>query len=58
VSPNRRNIPRTFDEARKALAGRASRTIAHDTTLADLSDCIGLRLYATYVVRFYADGRI
>jgi hypothetical protein len=40
------------------LKGRTSRTIAHNTTLADLGDCIGLRLHCTYVVRFHADGRI
>jgi hypothetical protein len=53
-----KQIPTTYDEARETLKGRESRTIANNTTLADLGDCIGLRLHSTYVVRFYADGRI
>ena len=58
MSPNRRNIPTTYDEARKALVGRTSRAIAHNTSLVVLDDCIGLRLHSTYVVRFYPDGRV
>ena len=65
MSPNRRNIPTTFEEAREMLKGRTSRSIAHNTTLVDLGGVfgpgvkeIGLRLHSTYVVRFFGDGTI
>lgn len=54
----RKSIPASYEEARETLKGRDSRTIANNTTLADLGDCIGLRLHSTYVVRFFQDGRI
>ena len=55
----RKQIPTTYDEARAALKGRSSRTIANNTTLIDLGpDGIGLRLHSTVVVTFKADGRI
>lgn len=56
---NRKHIPTTYDEAREALAGRESRTIAHNTRLHALDEgVIGLWLHSTCVVRFYPDGRI
>ncbi len=56
---HRKSIPTTYDEAREALKGRDSRTIANNTTLVDLrEDGIGLRLHSTYVVTFRPDGAV
>ncbi len=55
---NRKQIPTTYTEAREALKGRASRTIANNTFLARDGEDIALYLHRTPVVTFKADGSI
>lgn len=54
-----KELPTTYVEAQRALNGRRSRTLANNTTAIDYgSGVIALKLHATDVVTFTADGRI